>query len=96
LGGVKALYSRLGRDKRFKSIDQLRDVEARNLPSAANINVKIIMDHNITQAHDFSPGDFGMSVSELRRDSLSRFTKHGKLKQHCILIASTLEKIHLL
>ena len=61
-----------------------------------NVNLKIVMDHNIPEAHDFSPRDLRMGISEFGRDTLGRFTEHSTLKQHGVLIPTVVEKIHLL
>ena len=54
------------------------------------------MDHNIPEAHDFSPRDLRMGVAEFGRDALSRFTEHSTLKQHGVLVTAAVEKVQLL
>ncbi len=58
---------------------------ARNLPCSVEVDLKIIMDHNIPEAHDFSPRDLRMSISEFWRDALSCLTEQSTLKQHGVL-----------
>ncbi len=48
----------------LKSFDQLRDITARNLPYPVDIDLKIVMDHYIPEAHDFSPRNLLMGGSE--------------------------------
>ena len=58
-----------------------------------DIDLKIVMDHNIPEAHDFPPRDLRMGISEFGRDTLGRFTEHSTLKQHGVLIPTVVEKI---
>ena len=69
---------------------------ARNLPCPMDIDLKIVMDHDIPKAHDFPPRNLWMGVLEFERDALGHFTEHGKLKEHGILVPAALEKVRLL
>ena len=44
-----------------------------------DINLKIIMDHDVPKAHDLPPRGLGIGVSKFVRDALGHFTEHGKL-----------------
>lgn len=91
-----ALRRGIWRNEWFQSFDQLGDITTCDLPYPVDIDLKIVMDHDIPKAHDFPPRDLGMGVSKFRGDALGHFTEHGKLKQHGILIPAALEKIRLL
>lgn len=60
------------------------------------IDLKIVMDHNIPEAHDFPPRDFRMGAPEFLGNTLSRFTEHRTLKQHSVLIPKVVEEIRFL
>jgi hypothetical protein len=60
------------------------------------VDLKIVMDHNIPEAHDFSPRDLRMGVSKFGRDALGRFTEHSKLKQHGVLVPAAVVEVQLL
>jgi hypothetical protein len=91
-----ALRRGIGRDKCLQSFDQLRDVAARNLPCPMDVNLKIVMDHNISEAHDFSPRNLRMGVSEFWRDALGCLTEHSTLKKHGVLVPAAVEEVQLL
>lgn len=91
-----ALRRGVWRNERLKSFDQIRNVTTRNFPCPAEVNLKIFMDHNIPEAHDFSPRDLRMGVLEFGRDALGRFTEHSTLKQHGVLVPAAVEEVQLL
>ena len=90
-----ALRLGIGRNERPQSVDQRRDVTTRNLPSSVEVNLKIVMDHNIPKAYDFSQRDLGMGVLEFDRYALSRLTEYCKLKQHSVLVPAAVEEVQL-
>ena len=58
-----------------------------------DINLKIVMDHNIPKACDFSARNLGMGVLEFDRYALSRLTEYCKLKQHSVLVPAAVEEV---
>lgn len=65
-----ALRRGIWRNERFQDFDQLGDVTTGDLPYTVDIDLKIVMNHNVPEAHDFSPRNFLMGGLEFERDAL--------------------------